>query len=64
MLAVITKNQECIDDIAASQMLVHLLLVLYTLEEKQSVTLDILYPLTTSKAVVKDILAKGKLINH
>ncbi|XP_075217212.1 receptor mediated endocytosis 8 isoform X2 [Lycorma delicatula] len=59
MLAVITKNQECIDDIAASQMLVNLLLVLYSLEEKQLVTLDILYPLTTSKTVVKDILAKG-----
>ncbi|XP_039278465.1 dnaJ homolog subfamily C member 13 isoform X2 [Nilaparvata lugens] len=64
VLALITRNQECVKDIAASQMLVHLLLVIYSLDEtaRRTVSLNILRPLTTSTAIVKDLLAKGGYI--
>lgn len=62
VIAAVTKNQECINDIAATDVLVHLLLVLHSLPDKQPVSLDILHALTTSPAIVKDFLTKGGFI--
>lgn len=64
VIAAVTKNQECINDIAATDVLVHLLLVLHSLPDKHPVSLDILHALTTSPTIVKDFLAKGNSILH
>lgn len=58
----VTRNQECINDIAASSVLIHVLLVLHTLTDQQLVTLNVLHALTTSPVIVKDLLAKGTFL--
>lgn len=59
-----TKNQECLNDIGMSQVLGHLLLLLFSLPEAeiQQLALDILYDLTSTTALVKEAVAKGGLI--
>lgn len=56
----VTKNQECVDDIAANEVIVHLLLVLNSLKEYQLLILETLYALMSSTKIVKDALSKGK----
>lgn len=55
----VTKNQECVEDIAASEVVVHLLLCLHSLKECQLLALETLYALMSSTKIVKDALAKG-----
>lgn len=55
----VTKNQECVEDIAASEVVVHLLLCLHSLRECQLLALETLYALMSSTKIVKDALAKG-----
>lgn len=55
----VTKNQECVDDIAANEVVVHLLLCLHSLKECQLLALETLYALMSSTKIVKDALAKG-----
>ncbi|XP_046663118.1 LOW QUALITY PROTEIN: dnaJ homolog subfamily C member 13-like [Homalodisca vitripennis] len=62
VISSVTRNQECISDVAASNVLVYMLLALYTIEESRSVCLDILYALVSNTAVVKDLYAKGGYI--
>ncbi|XP_054277797.1 dnaJ homolog subfamily C member 13-like isoform X1 [Macrosteles quadrilineatus] len=62
VISAVTRNQECISDIAASNVLVYLFLVLYSVPDSQLLTLDILYALVSNTAVVKDFLAKGGFI--
>ena len=57
----VTKNQECVDDIAANEVIVHLLLVLNSLKEYQLLILETLYALMSSTKIVKDALSKGKV---
>ena len=59
VVAAVTKSQECINDIAGTDVLVHLLLILHSLPDQRPVSLDILHALTTSPTIVKDFLAKG-----
>ncbi|XP_067003788.2 dnaJ homolog subfamily C member 13 [Anabrus simplex] len=58
----VTRNQECVNDIAASDVLVHLLLVLYALVESQATTLETLYALMSTTKLVKEALNKGAVI--
>lgn len=57
----VTKNQECVDDIAANEIIVHLLLALNSLQECQLLILETLYALMSSTKIVKDALSKGKI---
>ncbi|KAK0084129.1 hypothetical protein PV325_007587 [Microctonus aethiopoides] len=58
----VTKNNECVNDIAANEVVVHLLLILYSLKECQLLTLETLYALMSTTKIVKDALAKGAVI--
>ncbi|XP_066599154.1 dnaJ homolog subfamily C member 13 isoform X2 [Prorops nasuta] len=58
----VTKNQECVNDIAANDVIVHLLLCLNSLKEYQILTLETLYALMSSTRIVKDALNKGAVI--
>jgi hypothetical protein len=60
VISSVTQNQECVNDIAASDVLVHLLLTLYNLPDAQITTLDTLYALMHTTKIVKDALAKGE----
>ncbi|XP_012285401.1 dnaJ homolog subfamily C member 13 isoform X2 [Orussus abietinus] len=58
----VTKNQECVNDIAANEVVVHLLLTLNNLKEYQLLTLETLHALMSTTKIVKDALAKGSVI--
>lgn len=55
----VTKNQECVNDIAANEVIINLLFCLHNLKEHQLLTLETLYALMSSTKIVKDSLAKG-----
>lgn len=59
VIATATRNQECVNDIAAIGVVVYLLLTLYTLPSEQVTILSTLSALSTSTTIVKDILSKG-----
>jgi hypothetical protein len=61
VIATATRNQECVNDIAAIGVVVFLLLTLYTLPSEQVTIMTTLTALSSSGAVVKDILAKGTI---
>jgi DnaJ family protein C protein 13 len=64
VISSVTRNQECVNDIAASDVLVHLLLTLYSLPDAQITTLETLYALMHTTRIVKDALAKGEHVHH
>ncbi|KAK6624832.1 hypothetical protein RUM44_011696 [Polyplax serrata] len=59
-----TKNHECVNDIGATLVLGHLLLLLFSLPDvdSQMLTLDALYDLMSVTVIVKECLAKGGLL--
>lgn len=62
VISVVTRNNECINDIAAAEVLGHLLLLLYSIQDSQLQILDALYALTSSTKLVKEALSKGAVI--
>lgn len=62
VISVVTRNNECINDIAASDVLGYLLLVLYTIQDSQTQILDTLYALMSTTKIVKEALSKGAII--
>ena len=58
----VTQNQECVNDIAASEVISHLLLCLNTLTDRQLIILEILYALMSTTKIVKDALNKGMIL--
>lgn len=56
----VTKNQECVNDIAANDIIVYLLLCLNTLKEHQYLIIETLYALMSSTKIVKDALSRGE----
>lgn len=59
LISLTTKNQECVKDIAASEVLGHLLLALLSLTVSQMTCLEILHALLSTPKLVKEALAKG-----
>lgn len=57
----VTRNQECVNDIAANEVILHLLLSLNDLKDSQLLILETLYALMSTTRIVKDALNKGKL---
>ncbi|KAF8773592.1 DnaJ subfamily C member 13 like protein [Argiope bruennichi] len=64
VIAGVTSNQECVNDIAASDVLVYLLLVLHSFKNSASQTtvLETLLPLMSNGKLVKDANTKGAVI--
>lgn len=62
VISVVTRNNECINDIAAAEVLGHLLLLLYSIQDSQLQILDSLYALMSSTKIVKEALSKGAVI--
>lgn len=60
----VTGNQECVNDIASSDVLVYLLLVLHSFQvsASQITVLETLLPLMSNSKLVKDAMAKGAVI--
>jgi DnaJ family protein C protein 13 len=56
----VTKNQECVNDIAANEVILHLILCLNSLKDSQLLILETLYALMSTTKIVKDALNKGK----
>lgn len=59
IILTVTKNNECVTDIANSGVVINVLLCLYSTPSDQMIILDILITLSTSSTIVKDILNKG-----
>lgn len=62
VISVVTRNNECINDIAATEVLGHLLLLLYSIQDSQPQILDSLYALMSNTKIVKEALSKGAVI--
>ncbi|XP_019866686.2 dnaJ homolog subfamily C member 13 [Aethina tumida] len=62
VVSVVTRNNDCINDIASSEVLGYLLHILYTIQDSQPQILDTLYQLTTTTKIVKEALNKGAVI--
>ncbi|GFS52720.1 dnaJ homolog subfamily C member 13 [Trichonephila inaurata madagascariensis] len=64
VIAGVTSNQECVNDIAASDVLVYLLLVLHSFKNSTSQTtvLETFLPLMSNGKLVKDANIKGAVI--
>lgn len=56
----VTKNQECVNDIAANEVILNLLLCLNSLKDCQILILETLYALMSTTKIVKEALNKGK----
>lgn len=59
IILTVTKNNECVTDIANSGVVIYILLCLYSTPSDRMIILDILITLSTSSTIVKDILNKG-----
>ncbi|KAG5881132.1 hypothetical protein JTB14_020836 [Gonioctena quinquepunctata] len=62
VISLITRNNECINDIASSDVLGYILLVLYSLQDSQLQTLEALYAFMATTKIVKEALNKGAVI--
>ncbi|VEN42457.1 unnamed protein product [Callosobruchus maculatus] len=62
VISVVTRNNECINDIATSEVLGYLLMCLYGLQDCQPQILDTLYALMATTKIVKEALHKGAVI--
>lgn len=62
VISVITRNNECISDIAACEVLGYLLLGLYSLQDYYHQILDVLSALITNTKIVKEALNKGAVL--
>ena len=60
VISSVTGNQECVNDIAASEVLAYLLMALHTLPGGRELVIDTLYPLSSNTRLLKEALAKGE----
>ncbi|XP_048827820.1 dnaJ homolog subfamily C member 13 isoform X4 [Brienomyrus brachyistius] len=58
----VTKNQDCVSNIAESLVLSNLLVLLHSLPSSRQLVLETLYALTSNTKIVKEAMAKGALI--
>jgi DnaJ family protein C protein 13 len=63
MLLAVTANKDCVSDIASSDVLLNLLLVLHSFQAGQQLALDCLYALSSSSKIVKDMTQTGGFFN-
>ena len=60
MISCVSANQECVKDIAASEVLGYLLLAIQLLQNCQLLALESLSSLMSNTKIVKEAMAKGK----
>ncbi|XP_014205201.1 dnaJ homolog subfamily C member 13 isoform X1 [Copidosoma floridanum] len=58
----VTKNQECVNDIAANEVILNLLLSLNSLKDSQLLVVETLYALMSTTKIVKEALNKGAVV--
>lgn len=61
VINIVTTNQECVNDIAASEVLASLLLVIPALPKSTILVLETLYALISNTKIVKELMLRGKL---
>lgn len=59
VIAIVTTNQECVNDIAASEILSSLLLVIPSLPKSTLLILETLYALISNTKIVKELMLRG-----
>jgi len=64
VIAIVTTNQECVNDIAASEVLSSLLLVIPKLPKSTILVLETLYALISNTKIVKELMFKGESPGH
>lgn len=64
VISVVTTNQECVNDIAASEVLAGLLLVIPTLPKSTLLILETIYALISNTKIVKEIMVRGNKSLH
>ncbi|CAH1789259.1 unnamed protein product [Owenia fusiformis] len=62
VINLVTGNQECVNDIAASEVIAQLLLVIQSLQQCRVLTLETLYALASNTKILKEAMNKGALI--
>lgn len=62
VISSVTANQECVNDIAASEILSYLLLAIQGLPQCHLLILESLFALMSNTKIVKEALAKGALV--
>ncbi|XP_018321035.1 dnaJ homolog subfamily C member 13 isoform X1 [Agrilus planipennis] len=62
VISVVTRSNECVNDIAGSEILGHLLLSLYSIQDKQMEVLETLFALMSTTKIVKEALNKGAVV--
>ncbi|KAK9875337.1 hypothetical protein WA026_007733 [Henosepilachna vigintioctopunctata] len=62
VISVVTRTNECINDIASLEILGYLLSTLYSLPEQQPQILTALHALMSTTKIVKEALAKGAVV--
>ena len=60
VISVVTTNQECVNDIAATEVLSSLLLVIPSLSKCTQLVLETLYALVSNTKIVKELMLKGE----
>ena len=62
VISIVIRNNECVNNIANSEIIGHLLLFLYSIQDCQMQTLQILYSLMATTKIVKESMNKGAVI--
>ncbi|XP_066249736.1 dnaJ homolog subfamily C member 13 [Euwallacea similis] len=62
VIAVVTRNNECINDIASCDVLSYILLSIYSLRDSHQQIVDVLSALATNTKIVKEALNKGAVL--
>lgn len=62
VISIVTTNQECVNDIAASEVLSSLLMVIPSLPKSTQLVLETLYALVSNTKIVKELMLRGELI--
>lgn len=62
VVSIATRNNECVNDIAAADLVGHLLLLLHSLPDSRHDVLATLHALVSTTRIVKEALAKGAVV--
>lgn len=60
VISITTSNQECVNDIAASEVMPSLLMVIPTLSKSIVLVMETMYALISNTKIVKELLLRGK----
>lgn len=62
VISIVTRNNDCVNDIANTEVIGNLMLLLYNLQDYQSTILETLHSLMTTTKIVKESLNKGAVV--